>query len=117
MDRTVMPFSHVLETGLGKWADFRKELSTEDREAFDRLFDRAKFHTAAGVYMSNPYLLETILLSICLELERLIGEIQRIPKEKGIVSPVTLIHHAMEPYWQDGFTNESSASPCSTHSP
>ncbi len=37
-------------------------LGKEDQEAFDRLFDRAKMHTSAGVYMSNPWPMETILL-------------------------------------------------------
>ena len=55
--------------------EFRKGLSKEDQQAFDRLFDRAKFHTAAGVYMAHPYPLETILLSICLEHEKMLGDI------------------------------------------
>ena len=75
MGRTVMPFSYVLEQERGRWKEFRKGLSKEDQEAFDRLFDRAKFHTAAGVYKAHPYPLETILLSIILEHEKMIGEI------------------------------------------
>ena len=75
MGRTVMPFSHVLEAERGRWKEFRKNLSKENQEAFDRLFDRAKFHTAAAVYLAHPWLLETILLSICLEHEKMIAEI------------------------------------------
>ena len=75
MGRTVMPFSHVLEEEKGRWQGFRKTLTKEDQEAFDRLFDRAKFHTAAGVYKAHPYPLETILISIILEHEKMIGEI------------------------------------------
>ena len=82
MGRTVMPFSQVLETERGRWKEFRKCLSKENQEAFDRLFARAKFHTSAAVYMSHPYPLETILLSICLEHEKMIGEIQRKLKER-----------------------------------
>ena len=33
MGRTVMPFSHVLETEHGRWKEFRKSLSKEDQEA------------------------------------------------------------------------------------
>ena len=40
MGRTVMPFSHVLEEERGRWKEFRKGLSKENQEAFDRLFDR-----------------------------------------------------------------------------
>jgi hypothetical protein len=71
-----------LEKERGKWADFRKGLIKEGWEAFDRLFDRTKFHTAAGVYKAHPYPLETILLSTCLEHEKMIGEIQRMLKER-----------------------------------
>ena len=71
MGRTVMPFSHVLEMERGGWKEFRKALNKEDRETFDRLFGRAKFHTHAGVYMAHPHPMETILLSIILEHEEM----------------------------------------------
>ena len=65
---------------------FRRALSKEDQEAFDRLFDRAKMHTSAGVYMANPWPMETILLSICLEHGKKIEEILGLLKEmKGRV--------------------------------
>jgi hypothetical protein len=79
-----MPFSHVLEEEHGRWKEFRKGLSKEDQQAFDRLFDRAKMHTSAGVYMSHPWPLETILLSICLEHEKMLGEILAKLKEKEL---------------------------------
>ena len=50
-------------------------MSKEDQEAFDRLFDRAKFHTHAAVYQAHSFPMETILLSICLEHEKMIEEI------------------------------------------
>jgi len=56
-------------------------LSKEDQEAFDRLFDRAKMHTSAGVYMARSWPMETILLSICLEHGKMIEEI--LGKLKG----------------------------------
>jgi len=42
----------------------------------------SKFHTAAGVYKAHPYPLETILLSIILEHEKMIGEILGELKEE-----------------------------------
>jgi len=77
-----MPFSFVLEGERGRWKEFRKGLSKEDREAFDRLFDRAQFHTSAAVYMSHPWPMETILLSICLEHGKMLGDILNRLKEK-----------------------------------
>jgi hypothetical protein len=67
MGRTVMPYSQVMESERERLKPFRRALSKEDQEAFDRLFDRAKMHTSAGVYMAHPWQIETILLSICLE--------------------------------------------------
>ena len=75
MGRTVMPFSYVLEQERERWKGFRRALNKEDQKAFDRLFDRAKFHTHASVYMSHSWPMETILLSICLEHEKMLGEI------------------------------------------
>ena len=75
MGRTVSPFSHVLESERERWKGFRRALNKGDQEVFDRLFDRAKFHTHAGVYMARSWPMETILLSICLEHEKLLGEI------------------------------------------
>jgi len=57
-------------------------LSKEDQQAFDRLFDRAKFHTHAGVYMARSWPRETILVSICLEHGKMIEEILNKPKER-----------------------------------
>jgi hypothetical protein len=75
MGRTIMPFSLVLESERGRWKGFGRTLSKGDQEAFDRLFDRAKLHTSAGVYMSRPDPMETILLSIVLEHEKMLREI------------------------------------------
>ena len=73
MGRTVMPYSHVMEDERARLNRFRRALSKEDQQAFDRLFDRAKMHTSAGVYMANPWPMEPILLSICLEQGKIIG--------------------------------------------
>jgi hypothetical protein len=56
-------------------------LSKEDQGAFDRLFDRAKMHTSAGVYMACPWPMDTILLSILLEPGKMIEKILGKPKE------------------------------------
>lgn len=75
MGRTLLPYSDVLESERARRKPFRRALSKEDQEAFDRLFDRAKFHTYAGVYMAHSWPMQTILLSICLEHGKLLEEI------------------------------------------
>jgi hypothetical protein len=82
MDRTVSPYSHVLESERDRWKPFRRALSKEDQETFDRLFDRAKFHTHAGVYMARSWPMDIMLLSICLEHGKVIEEILRNLKKK-----------------------------------
>ncbi len=81
MGRTVMPYSWVMESERERLNPFRKALSKEDQQAFDRLFDRAKMHTSAGVYMANPWPMETILLSVVLEQGKVIEEILKKLKE------------------------------------
>ena len=75
MGRTVMPYSHVMEDERARLNPFRRSLSKEDQQAFDHLLDRAKKHTSAGVYMANPWPMETMLLSICLEHGKIIEQI------------------------------------------
>jgi hypothetical protein len=81
MGRTVLPFSQVLEREYEEWKKFRRALRKEDQEAFDRLFDRAKLHVQAAAYTSHPWPMESILLSICLEHEKVLMEI--LEKLKG----------------------------------
>ncbi len=84
MGRTVNPFSFVLEEERERWKGFRIALNKEDREAFDRLFDRTKFHTHASVYMTHAWPLETTLLSICLEHDKMLFGILHNLKERNI---------------------------------
>jgi len=83
MGRTVLPFSQVLEREYEEWKKFRRALRKEDQEAFDRLFDRAKLHVHAAAYTSHPWPMESILLSICLEHEKLLAEISSKLKERS----------------------------------
>ncbi len=59
-------------------------MNKEDKDALDRLFDRAQLHTSAAVYMSHPWPITTILLSIILEHEKMIGVILRRLKERNV---------------------------------
>jgi hypothetical protein len=82
MGRTVMPYSQVMESERERQKPFRRALSKEDQQAFGSLFDRAKMHTSAGVYMAHPWPTEAILLSICLEHGKMIEGILAKLKEK-----------------------------------
>ncbi len=73
MGRTVLPYSHVWEEERQRWLKFRRALRREDQAQFDRLFELARLHLQAGVYASNPWPLETMLLSMLLEHEKVIN--------------------------------------------
>ncbi len=76
MGRTVLPYSHVWEEERSRWLKFRRALRREDQAHFDRLFELARLHLQAGVYASNPWPLETMLLSMLLEHEKVIRAVE-----------------------------------------
>jgi hypothetical protein len=82
MGRIVLPFSQVWERECEAWKKFRRALRREDQEAFDRLFDRARLHVQAAACTSHPWPLESILLSICLEHEKMLAELAEKLKDQ-----------------------------------
>ncbi len=83
MGHTILAYSHLFEAEKQRHKRFRGALNKEDQEAFDRLFDHAKFHNHAGVYQAHPWPMHTIFLSILLEHEKLIEEAQRRERDSG----------------------------------
>jgi hypothetical protein len=67
MGRTLPPFSQLIEYERRTWAPFRRALRKDDQAAFDRLFDCAKLHVQAGVYLSRPWPFEVIAMAMLLE--------------------------------------------------
>jgi hypothetical protein len=110
MGRTLPPFSQLIERDRRAWAPFRRALRRDDQVAFDRLFDCAKLHVQAGVYLSRPWPFEVIVMAVLLEqhkrLEQLLAQIeafcQHTPPpptpalEAAHVSP-TLTHTSIAP--------------------
>jgi len=76
MGRTVLPYSHVWEEERSRWQKFRRALRREDQAQFDRLFELARLHLQAGVYASNPWPLESMLLSMLLEHQKELGALK-----------------------------------------
>ena len=76
MGRTVLPYSHVWEEERGRWQKFRRALRRQDQEQFDRLFELARLHLQAGVYAANPWPLESMLLSMLLEHQKVISALE-----------------------------------------
>ncbi len=70
MGRTVPTYRLHLESILDDWMDYRRALREKDREAFDRLLNKARQHASAASY--SAHLDPTILaiLSVLLEMEK-----------------------------------------------
>ena len=70
MGRTIPTVNQVLEENREQWRRFYRALRREDRELLDRLFDGAKYFTAACVYQAHVTPSESIMLAMLLHLEK-----------------------------------------------
>jgi hypothetical protein len=77
MGRTLATYNMYLETEWAEWSGFRRALQPTDRAAFDKLFARAKRHVAAGMAAARPVPFEALLVSLLIEHEREIEDLQR----------------------------------------
>jgi hypothetical protein len=82
MGRTLSPFSQLIESERRAWAPFRRALRKADQAVFDRLFDCAKLHVQAGVYLSRPWPFEVVAMAMLLEhhkrLEQLLAQLEAL---------------------------------------
>lgn len=59
-----------------QWNDFRRALRKDDREAFDSLMNRARMHASASTFAISLDPVESALLSMLLEHEKMLAEIR-----------------------------------------
>jgi len=76
MGRTVLPYSQVWEAERQRWLKFRRALRREDQVHLDRLFESVRLHLQAGVYASQPWPLESMLLSMLLEHQKALSALE-----------------------------------------
>ena len=81
MGRTIPTVNQVLEQNRDEWRRFYRALRREDRELLDRLFDGAKYFTAACVYQINAAPSESIFLAMLLHLQK---EVETLKAQLGI---------------------------------
>ncbi len=76
MGRTAPTYRQALEERMKRWDEFARLLTTpEERAAFETLRTGARRYAAQATYVGSPDLLESILLSVLLDLAR------RLPAE------------------------------------
>jgi hypothetical protein len=78
MGKTLPPFSSLIEQERRRWMPFKKALPKADQAIFDRLFDCAKLHIQAGVMVSRPWPLETMVMAIVLEQHKQVERLDRL---------------------------------------
>lgn len=88
MGRTITPYSRQIESLYeDRFKDFRRGLAKKHQQAFDEIMRIGKRQLVAGVMASNPYSIETVLLSAYVELksdlEEMKIQIQKLSKDDG----------------------------------
>ena len=81
MGRTVPTYRTVLEALISDWQGFRKALRKEDAEAFDRLMDKARGLASAAGYDPRLDPMESVVMSILVQLEKEIAELRKKVEE------------------------------------
>jgi hypothetical protein len=84
MGRTVIPYTQMVDQERSRWQKFRRALRQEDQGHFDQLFELARLHTQAGVYASQPWPMEAILMSMLLEHQKALAALtERLRRLEG----------------------------------
>jgi hypothetical protein len=84
MGRTVPTYRQALEERLKRWEEFGRLLTTpEERAAFETIRTGARRYVAQATYVGSPDLLESLLLSVLLDLARRMPAAGVPPSEAG----------------------------------
>ena len=76
MGRTVVSIVQAFHQEQESWRKFRRALTRDDRDAFDRLFEHARRHAAEASYVARPTPFEAVVMAVMLEQEKALAEIR-----------------------------------------
>jgi hypothetical protein len=80
MGRTAPTYRQALEARMSRWEEFARLLTTpEERAAFETLRSGARRYVTPATNVGSPDLLETILLSVLLDMARRLRELETKP--------------------------------------
>ncbi|BDA79381.1 hypothetical protein LPTSP3_g23110 [Leptospira kobayashii] len=90
MGRTVIPYSRQIQQIESNLIEFRRGLRKKDQEVFDELIRDAKLQVQAGVMASSPYPVDSMLLTMVIQLKKEVSflktEIEKCKENKKEVS-------------------------------
>jgi hypothetical protein len=82
MNPRMLSFNQLIEQERRRWVPFRRALSMEDQEAFDRIFACATQQLRAEVQLGRPWRFEAVIMAVLLahekRIDRLIREFQKL---------------------------------------
>jgi hypothetical protein len=81
MGRTVLPFSQELERQRQEMMKFRRGLRIEDQEAFDALYEQARYHAQAAVMFGDPDPILAFMLSVMIEHWKMMNTLEQRIRE------------------------------------
>ncbi len=67
MGRTLATFTQLIDQEAAAWQSFRRALRKENQAHFDALFRAAKYHVAAGSYVSKISPFEAMIVAMLIE--------------------------------------------------
>ena len=76
MGRTNTTYRDAIRALEGRWDDFKRALRHRDQPRFERLFEYARAHADAGGYLNHDEPLFPILLSVDLEQETRLDDLE-----------------------------------------
>lgn len=76
MGRTNPTYRDAIQTLERRWEDFKRALRRRDQPRFERLFEYARAHADAGGYLNHDEPLFPILVSIDLEQETRLDDLE-----------------------------------------
>jgi hypothetical protein len=77
MGRSIPSFRMLIDIERSEWANFKKELSKKDKQIFNKLFLIPKLYCHTLSSLSNPIIIEPIILSILFNDFKLINQISK----------------------------------------
>lgn len=76
LGRTIRTFREAVDIESAKWKTFRRQLKPDDRERLDKIFDHARMHADSGTVISIPHKIDVVFMSVLIEMQRRIEELE-----------------------------------------
>jgi hypothetical protein len=71
----------LLEQVIKRWDNYKRALRKGDREAFDRIMNKARMHSSASLFIIHMDPTESMFMSIILEQEKELEQLKGRQKE------------------------------------